>query len=211
MCPLHWTPVGLLSDFPDAATAITSWFLSLTIPRGTAVIPDHVGAPESQRHPPNIPQDRAGLGSACPCQETWADLPIQQPGSRGYAEARWRLVKGNLCKASAQPIEAVFPKSRSQDTCIPIATLPRRESVTWSKSPLISELPFPLKREGVRLCALDSMYCLFRGKVRSPAGELGASEAGQVKVGQRPPQQPSLPGGALQWLWGLGIGPHGLL
>lgn len=170
-----------------------------------------MGELESQRHQSqtlNTPRDRAGLGSACPCQETWADLPIQQRGSRGYAEARWCLIRA----ASVQPTEAGFPKSRSQDTGVPIATLPRRESVTWSKSPLVSEPPFPLKREGVRLCALDSMYCLFRGKVRSPEGEPGASEAGQVTVGRRPQQQqPSFPGCALQWLWGLGIGPHGFL
>lgn len=46
---------GAPYNFSDMTVAITSWFWSLSVPRGMAVIPDHAGIPESQCHPPNIP------------------------------------------------------------------------------------------------------------------------------------------------------------
>lgn len=116
---------GAPPNFPDMTAAVTLWFWLFTVPRGMAVIPDHAGIPESQCGPTNIPWDRAGLGSVCPCQELWADLPIQQPRRRGCAEACWRLVKGDLCNVLTQPMEAGFQESRSRDTWVPTVTLPR--------------------------------------------------------------------------------------
>lgn len=152
------TPARLRSNFPDVTAATASWFWSLSIPRGTAVIPDHASVPESQCHPLNIPWDRAGMGTICPCQEMWADLPTQQPSRRGCAEARWHLVKGNLRTVLTTAVEAGFAKRRSQGTWVPTAALPRGGSVTWGKSPLVSEPLFPhLKREGLGLCGLHSL------------------------------------------------------
>lgn len=121
---LHWMPVGLLSNFPDMTAAITSWFWSLSIPRGTTVILDHAGLPESHCQPPKIPWDRAELGSVCPWQETCTDLPTQQTRRRGCAEAHWCLVKGNLWSVWIQLVASRFRKSKSHDTWVPPETLP---------------------------------------------------------------------------------------
>lgn len=96
------------SNLPDVTAAITSWFWSFSIPSRTAFIPDHVGIPGRQCCPPNIPWDGAGMGLVCPCQEMWAELPIQQSRRRGHAGApskatsvmfwhnRWKQESGHL-------------------------------------------------------------------------------------------------------------------
>lgn len=189
-------PGRLFSNFPDMTAAITSWIWSLSIPRGMAVIPDHVSKPGSQCHPPNIPWDRAGMSTICPCQEMWADLPIQQPRRKGWAAPCWRLIKGNLCNVLTRSMEAGFEKSRSQDTRVPISVLPWRESVSWGKSPLVSEPQFPyLKTESIRLCGLHSMIVSLGTKEGHQRENWEYLKQAMWKVGHpRQQQQSSLPG-----------------
>lgn len=68
---LPWTPAERLPNFPDMPAAITSWFWLLSVPRGAAVIPDHVGIPGSQCHPPTLTRGT---------EQGWAPLSLAGNG-----------------------------------------------------------------------------------------------------------------------------------